>query len=124
MSCSCTELAGAGAVCLALLLLGCSRPTVEARAAADANDTGGSISPRSDLERALLRAISSLPDGTPRQVAGATVVAEPAYTAASGRTCRPLNVSSAAGKASHLLACASGSGWFFVPDVFSATSTE
>jgi hypothetical protein len=116
---SCTELVGAGALTLAVTLSGCSRPAVEARAAADANDTGATLGPRNDVERAVLKAVSSLPTGAPSRVGGATVVAEAAYTAASGRTCRSLSISNPpVGQSVHRLACANGGSWFFAPDVF------
>jgi hypothetical protein len=120
----CIELSRLGA--LALVLSGCSRPVVEARAAADANDTGAKLGPRNELERAVLQALSSLPAGKPSKVGGAVVVAETAYTAASGRTCRSLNISSAAsaGKTSHRLACVNGGSWFFAPDVFGSAGAE
>lgn len=69
----------------------------------------------------MLSALPTLPSGQPRRVAAATVVAEPAYTAASGRTCRAVQLSSATStRTSHRLACTSGRDWFFVPDVFGA----
>jgi hypothetical protein len=47
-----------------------------------------------------------------------TVVADGAYTAASGRTCRALTMGTA-GKNARRLACHNGGSWYFVPDVFS-----
>jgi hypothetical protein len=121
---SCTELAGAGALILAMTAGGCSRPAVEPRAVADANDTGATLAPRNDVERAVLKAVSSLPTGAPSRVAGATVVAEAAYTAASGRTCRSLSINNPPGSQSvYRLACANGGSWFFAPDVFGGGAT-
>jgi hypothetical protein len=66
-----------------------------------------------------------LPTGTPRRVGAATIVAEAAYTAASGRTCRSLSISNdPAGKTSHRLACAGGGDWFFAPDVFGGGANQ
>jgi hypothetical protein len=105
---------------LALASGGCaSARGGEARDLADANDTGSTLGARSASERVMLTAVSGLPSGQPREVAGTTVVAEPAYAAASGRTCRALSLNPRKpGKASHRLACTIGGAWFFVPDVF------
>jgi hypothetical protein len=72
----------------------------------------------------VLKALVSLPSGKPQQVAGATVVAEPAYVAASGRTCRALSIN-ATNRVDprHRLACTNGGAWFFVPEVFGLEAT-
>lgn len=110
------------AVCALLLApLSCSsQPQTEPRDVADANDTGRALPAHTRLEQALLRALPSLPSGRPRQIEGATVMAEAAYTAASGRTCRTLSIQ-ANGKARSRLACHAEGAWYFVPDVFGAT---
>lgn len=110
----------------ALFAFACSpRPETSARDAADANDTGRVLAPRSESERALLQQLATLPSGVARRIADATVTAEAPYEAASGRTCRAISVSSpATAKKSRRLACNDGKAWFFVPDVFSGTSTE
>ena len=115
-------LAPALGVVLAVSLSGCaSRPALESRDVVDANDTGSALAARSDLERAVLSAVSTLPSGQPRQLAGSTVIAEPAYASASGRTCRALSLSpDRKVEKSHRLACTNGGSWFFVPEVFGA----
>jgi hypothetical protein len=111
---------------LALASCGCaSAPGAEARDLADANDTGSALGARSTSEAVVLTAVSSLPSGQPRQMAGTTVIAEPAYAAASGRTCRALSLNpTRPGKASHRLACTTGGAWFFVPDVFGGNESR
>jgi len=103
-----------------------SAPPPSARDVADANDTGRTLSPSSEGERELLRRISQLPAGTPQRVGDESVVAEPPYTAASGRTCRALSLTSGkTGKVFHRVACSGGgNAWFFVPDVFGANGAE
>lgn len=73
----------------------------------------------SEQERGILREVASLPSGVARQVGGSSVVAEAPYVAASGRTCRALQLSSQPPTQTlHRLACSDGKAWFFVPDVF------
>jgi hypothetical protein len=104
----------------ALLLSACgAKRAAEPRDLADANDTGAALAARSNLERAVLGSVSSIPIGQPTRIAGATVTAEAAYSAASGRTCRAVSMTADSQEAtSHRLACSSGKAWFFVPDVF------
>lgn len=109
---------------VALLAACSSRPVLSARDASDANDTGATLGAKSEGERELLKEAASLPSGAPRRVGGATVVAEAPYAAASGRTCRALHVTLREHQASQRLACTDGRAWFFVPDVFGASSTE
>jgi hypothetical protein len=86
---------------------------------ADANDTGRTVDPSTDGERAVLRALPSLKSGTPLKVSDMTVVAAPPYSSASGRTCRALSVTGRASKEiAKRLACNNGQNWFFVPEVF------
>jgi hypothetical protein len=100
-----------------------SVPPPSARDVADANDTGRAVSANSESESAVLRRVGTLPTGSPERVGDLVVNAERPYPAASGRTCRALSVSAASGKSSKpLLACSDGKSWFFVPDVFGATS--
>jgi len=105
---------------LLLLPLACSSaPQPSARDVADANDTGRSLAAKSDDERALLGKLAALPSGQPHRFGATTVVAEAAYTAASGRTCRALHLTRASTQVSHdVLACKNGNAWSFVPDVF------
>lgn len=108
-----------------LCLVACSSgPVPSPRDVADANDTGRTLDARSATERALLVEAASLPSGTQRRVGGATVVADAAYAAASGRTCRVLHITEAAAKVMDRLACSDGKSWFFVPDVFGASGTS
>ena len=105
-------------VVLHVLLVGCSSsPKYSPRDTADANDTGATLSAKSELERALLRRAATLQTGTRQAFGESTVVAEAPYAAASGRTCRTLHVERGRA-ASHRLACSEGATWFFVPDVF------
>ncbi|MES1186982.1 MAG: DVU3141 family protein [Myxococcales bacterium] len=78
---------------------------------------------RTASERALLGQIATLPSGSTQRVGDATVVAEESYTAASGRTCRPLHITSNATRRATLrLACLNGRDWLFVPDVYGDSS--
>lgn len=103
----------------AMVALGCAsaRPAT-ATDLANANDTGSALSGRNDAERDVLRALPSLPSGTERNVSGITVTAEPAYVAASGKTCRALTLGSGQKSPVSRLACSEGQAWFFVPGVF------
>lgn len=103
---------------LLLAAAGCaSQSQGEPRDVADANDTGRSLPAPTRLEQDVLRALPSLESGQARPVGNALVVAEPIYTAASGRTCRALSIG-VGGKNVARLACHSGGTWYFVPDVF------
>jgi len=99
-----------------------AQPQASPRDVADANDTGGRLAPGGETDRNLLRQLTKLPSGAPQRVGDATVVAEPAYEAASGQTCRALHVTIANAAARHRLACSDGKAWFFVPDVFGSNS--
>jgi hypothetical protein len=108
---------------LAVAVACAAAPGPSARDVADANDTGRTVGAQSEGERALLGQLGGLPSGTPRRIGEVAVVAEPAYAAASGRTCRVVRVStSREPKPRSRLACNNGSGWFFVPDVFGLES--
>jgi hypothetical protein len=108
----------------ALVLSACSsQPSLGAREAADANDTGRTFGGETSTERALLEQLPTLPSGATRHVGDATVVADAPYTAASGRTCRTLQVmSSGKRQVVQRLACVSGRSWRFVPDVFAGST--
>lgn len=74
----------------------------------------------SSSEQKVLRALDAMPAGKATQVGDYSVVPEAPYQAASGRTCRKVMLSSQRSKISDLrLACSDGTGWQFVPDVFS-----
>lgn len=106
------------------LLVACSSsPAASARDVADANDTGRTLDAKSDTDRAMLRELPTLPSKTPRQVGNATVVAEPSYASASGRSCRALRIKAAGHQPTARLACNDGKHWFFVPDVFGGSDS-
>jgi hypothetical protein len=107
---------------LVATLIGCSAgPVTSPRDAADANDTGRKLGPSDELERALLAELPKLPSDAPRQIGRSTVVADPPYQAASGRTCRALHLTPAQKSDATLrLVCSDGKTWFFVPDVFAS----
>ncbi len=96
------------------------------RDAADANDTGGTLPGRTASEQNILQQVAQLPPGSAKTIGDSVVIAEPAYYAASGRTCRALSITQGQRKqASHRLACTDGRAWFFVPDVLGLqTATE
>jgi hypothetical protein len=95
-------------------------PPASPRDLSDANDTGSRLE-ASPSDRALLARLSAMPSGTPRQVGDATVVADAAYAAASGRECRLLHLTRPQGHSTiDQLACSDGGDWFWVPDVFAA----
>jgi hypothetical protein len=109
----------------AWLCLSCSKPITSARDAADANDTGRTLAARTEAERTVLLKLATLPDNSPQRVGDLTIVAEPRYDAASGRTCRAVHLKSAAPSGSNdRLACTDGGPWFFVPSVFAASTAE
>lgn len=105
---------------LALALVACSSPKpLAARDVADANDTGRTLAARTQAEQQLLARVGSLPSGSAQQLSGLNVIAEPAYAAASGHTCRALSITpSSPSMERHRIACTDGKNWFFVPDVF------
>jgi hypothetical protein len=114
-------------LCVLLTALGaCSRPaSLSARDAADANDTGQANFGKSAGERDVLQRLPHLPNGAPQQIGGLVVTASAPYAAASGRTCRSLELSMPSSKeASRRLACSNGNAWFFVPDVFEGSVAE
>lgn len=101
-----------------------AQPQLSPGDVADANDTGGRLAPSGEADRSLLRQLPNLPSSTPQRVGEAMVVAEPAYQAASGQTCRALHMTQANASARHRLACSDGRTWFFVPDVFGSNTQE
>jgi hypothetical protein len=115
-------------LCAAALTLGtacASPPPASPRDVADANDTGRTVAPASQSERDLLQSISQLPAGRAQRIGDDLVVADAAYAAASGRTCRALRLTAGkTGKTSHRVACNGGGTWFFVPDVFGGNGTD
>lgn len=103
---------------LSLALSACSSPRpINARDVADANDTGNAIPAGNASERNLLVEVSHMPTGTRQRVGELDVTAAAPYSAASGRTCRPLELATG-GKLDRRLACTDGRDWFFVPKVF------
>jgi hypothetical protein len=109
--------------CLALLGACAADPPLNARDAADANDTGQTLGAKSESERNLLRQLATLPNSAAKLVGDTTVIAEAPYQSASGRTCRSLQLSRHQ-TTTLRLACNDGKGWFFVPDVFAGGGAE
>jgi len=109
---------------MASIIACAGQPQPSPRDVADANDTGGRLAPSSEADRSLLRQLPNLPSGAPQRIGSASVVAEPAYAAASGQTCRALHMTVANSAARHRLACSDGTTWFFVPDVFGSNSSD
>jgi hypothetical protein len=101
-----------------------SAPPASARDVADANDTGRRVAATSDSDRALLNQLSALPNGRPQRVGDATVIADAPYSAASGRNCRALHLTTSHSNQTKRLACSDGQLWFFVPDVFHGEGSE
>jgi hypothetical protein len=104
-----------------LVAVACSSPpNISARDAADANDTGATLVAKNEAERSVLRQLSQLPAGRPSRVGDETVVADIAYVAASGRTCRALRLATSSDPKTweQRLACKDAQHWFFVPDIF------
>jgi len=116
----------ATALACSLLLAACASPApASARDVADANDTGGRVNSKSPADLVVLNELSRLPSGAPRRLGESTVVAEAAYSAASGQTCRAVHVVPRPGRQTvNRLACNQGGQWFFVPDVFGGEPTE
>ena len=111
-------------VLLCGVAFGCAGEKPNPRDAADANDTGSTLPARSPSEQSILQQVAQLPAGSPRTLGDAVVVADPAYHAASGRTCRALAITHGKAKqVAHRLACSEGAAWFFVPDVLGLEAT-
>lgn len=110
----------------AVLACACSTPlTGSARDIADANDKGRTLSPKSAHERLVLQQVASLPSGTAKRIGNGSVVADTPYDAASGHTCRALEMTPEnTQKIRHRLACTDGRGWFFVPEVLGDANPE
>ena len=71
-----------------------------------------------DLERAILKQLGQLTTSKEAAIGGRAVVAGAPYTAASGRTCRSVNVRAAGAAPARIhLACVISDAWSFVPDV-------
>lgn len=111
---------------LGLSLAACSPAArLNAHDAADANDTGNAVGAKDASERSLLDRLPTLPSGRPERVGKVSVTAEVPYSAASGRTCRALSISSELNRgAIPRLACTKGGAWFFVPEVFVTSLAE
>lgn len=116
----------AAVLACSLLLVACAANTpASARDVADANDTGGRVKSKTPADVIVLKELSRLPSGSPRRLGNATVVAETAYSAASGQTCRAVHVTTQPGhQPTNRLACNDGGQWFFVPDVFAGEPAE
>lgn len=109
--------------CLLLPLACAATPQPSAREVADANDTGQALTAKTEQDRAVLREVAGLPSGVARRISGTDVIAEAPYVAASGRTCRALQLGAPTpAQTTHRLACSDGQSWFFVPDVFGSSS--
>ncbi|ACY18431.1 hypothetical protein [Haliangium ochraceum] len=82
------------------------------------------LEPGDEVERETLRRLPELAPGQAVEIAGATVVAEAPYQAASRRICRALSIR--AGDAPRaLLACHDAEGpWFLAPPVFPVANGE
>ena len=118
------ELKLLGALVLASVLACSSAPAPSARDVADANDSGRTLVAQTASERELLKRVARLPNNGSQRVGTLAVVAEPTYQAASGRQCRALHITAAAGQAmTHRLACTGGGSWVFVPDVFGSQTS-
>jgi hypothetical protein len=99
---------------LALLLPACGPATTQSDTQYARSIEPGEVEPKDDAERAVLARLSDLPANEPQTIEGLEVTAGEEYTAASGRVCRPVEISGAEAK----LACQSNHGWVFVPGVF------
>ncbi len=118
--------------CRALTCFLCMLPSAcstvrqpSARDVADANDVGARLGPSGAAERTILTRVATLPSGRAAQLDAETqVIAEAAYQAASGRTCRAIRVTTKARQVvTDRLACSDGDAWFFVPDVFAGSAS-
>lgn len=95
-----------------------SGPIANAQDVRDAQDTGRKLPAQTPTEKAILQQLGQLSAGARTQLANGTVVAEPAYHAASGRICRALRITEPGQqKVRQRLACSEDGEWFFVPDV-------
>lgn len=82
---------------------------------------GDKAEPRSDAERTVLGQLDGWPPGEAKTIGGVEVVAEPPYMAASGSTCRWLQLEGPKG-AERRLACKDreSTPWFYAPSVLTA----
>jgi hypothetical protein len=116
------NLARLTAVAFVLAAIGCAHTVTAPRPNVQ---PPGVRKPANEDERQLLQSLSSLPAGQVQRVGELTVVSAVPYVAASGRTCRSLDLT-APGQAvaRPQLACLSTDGWVFVLDVFSEDVTK
>ena len=100
----------------AVALLGCgaSEPR-ESDIFHDPALRAGVVEADGEAERALLARLAQDPEAGAMDVGGSTFTLDAPYAAASGRTCRRVSRGDAA-----RLACETGEGWRFVPDVSGA----
>jgi hypothetical protein len=78
--------------------------------------------PATAFERELLSVMAELEAGVRVEVAGGQVIAERAYAAASGRTCRRVSIEPPEEPPGSRLACVVDGAWSFVPQVLAPDS--
>ncbi len=107
-------------VCPALLT-GCvatmSSTPAQQRAASESAASSSTHSTNNPVEAAILSQISSMKTGEEGTVGDVTFIAGEAYTAASGRRCRPVTITDGRIRRGQLV-CENGRGWFFSKRVF------
>ena len=81
----------------------------------------GTRAPTGDLEKSILARLPSLTAGQSESIQGHQVTVGESYDAASGRTCKSIQVSGPS--QSQSLACLMPEGWAYVPQVMGAEAS-
>lgn len=86
----------------------------------------GTAEATSPAEAKVLAMLEQLPAAQARSIDGLNVVADAAYAAASGKTCRRLTLTplKPPKTSKTRVACRDGTGWAFVPSVFLASTEQ
>ena len=109
------------------VMFGCASTNHDATPAAPQSVLGdGTAEAASPAETKVLSQLEKLPPGQARSVDTLSVVADPPYAAASGKTCRRLTFTplKPPKTTTTRLACRSGDDWGFVPSVFLAPTEQ
>lgn len=110
-----------------IVMLGCGTTNQDVRAEEPGTVIGdGTAEAASPAEAKVLAGLDRLPAAKEASVDNLSVVADPPYAAASGKTCRRLTLTSLRPpKPSNTrLACRNAEGWAFVPSVYLAPKEQ
>jgi hypothetical protein len=110
-----------------IVMLGCGTANQDVRAEEPSTAIGdGTAEAASPAEAKVLEGLDRLPAAKATTVDNLSVVADPPYAAASGKTCRRLTLTSLRPPkaTSTRLACRNARGWGFVPSVYLAPKEQ